>query len=303
MLDMKKRIRVPIFKGELGANPETHILRTVDWFKELKIGTDGDKVKNFKLTLDGDARQWLDDITPPATWDDLRTQFKKRFSTQGRLLRHLHEKWHSFSFDPSSDDIETFIRDVKVTANHLGHGNVSILNLIKACIPTKCYGSLYSITDLADLIKMVKNIYSMKPDTSKTTAMTSTTSFSTKQSKIARQPSFNLASASFPGLPNDHFYRYYDNNMLNNRRSRPNNHTLPEAEVGVDMSIIIKASSIQVIMDIKVEIDFIQKEAISDPRGGRRPFQKFDRGQNVRRSKHSSKVVNTDKAGRCFQCH
>ena len=93
---MKKRISISIFKGQQGENLETHILRTVDWFEELKIGIDGDKVKDFKLTLDGNARQWLDDITPPATWDDLSSQFKKRFSMQGRLIRHLHEKWHSF---------------------------------------------------------------------------------------------------------------------------------------------------------------------------------------------------------------
>ena len=102
---------------------------------------DIDKVKSFKLTLDGDARHWLDDITPPATWDDLSAQFKKRFSTQGRSIKHLHEKWHSFSFDPSSDDIEMFIRDVKVTVDHLGHGNDSIPNLIKADMPTEIYGT------------------------------------------------------------------------------------------------------------------------------------------------------------------
>ena len=42
----------------------------------------------------------------------------------------------------------------------------------------------------------------------------------------------------------------------------PINHTLPEAEVGVAIPIIIKASSIEVIIDIKVEVDFIQIEAI-----------------------------------------
>ena len=89
--NMKKRIRVPIFKGEQGENLETHILKTVDWFQEPKIGTKSDKVKKFKLTLDGDARQWLDDTTPPATWNELSTQLKKRFSTQGRSIRHLHE--------------------------------------------------------------------------------------------------------------------------------------------------------------------------------------------------------------------
>ena len=92
VLDMKKRIRVPILKGEQGENLETYILRTVAWFQELKIGTDGDKVKKFKLTLDGNARQWLDDVTPPTTLDDLSAQFKKIFSTQGRSIRHLHEK-------------------------------------------------------------------------------------------------------------------------------------------------------------------------------------------------------------------
>ena len=150
-LDIKKRIRIPIFKREQGDNPETHILRTVYWFEELKIDIDSNK-----CTLDGDARQWLDDIISPATWDDLSTQFKKRFSTKDRLIRHLHKKWFSFSFDPSSDDIEIFIRDVKATANQLGHGNDSILNLIKVCMPTEIYGTLYSITDLGDLIKMVR---------------------------------------------------------------------------------------------------------------------------------------------------
>ena len=52
---------------------------------------------------------------------------------------------------------------------------------------------------------MVKDIYTMKLDTSKTRAMTSTISFSTMQSKLAAQPSFNIASAPFPGFPNDDF--------------------------------------------------------------------------------------------------
>ena len=48
-LDMKKGIRVPIFKEEQGENLETHILRTVDWLEELKIGIDSDKVKILNL--------------------------------------------------------------------------------------------------------------------------------------------------------------------------------------------------------------------------------------------------------------
>ena len=45
----------------------------------------------------------------------------------------------------------------------------------------------------------------------------------------------------------------------------PINHTLPEAEVGVTIQIIIKASSIEVLIDIKVEVDFIQDpEVVED---------------------------------------
>ena len=38
---MRKRIRVPMFKGEQGENLEPNILRTVDWFEEFKIAIDG----------------------------------------------------------------------------------------------------------------------------------------------------------------------------------------------------------------------------------------------------------------------
>ena len=130
-------------------------------------------------------------------------------------------------------------------------------------MPTEIYGTLYSITDLADLIYMVKDSYAMKPDTSKTTTMTSTTLFRTMQSKTAMQPSFNVASAPFLGFPNDNFYRYYDNGRFNNRRSRPYKPYITKGR-GRDGYInnIFKASSVDVILDIKAEVDFIQIEAI-----------------------------------------
>ena len=107
---------------------------------------------------------------------------------------------------------------------------------------------------------MVKDIYAMMPDTSKTTAMTSIAPFSTMQSKSATQPSFNLASVLFSAFHNDNFY-----SMREEDRVRIHYHVLPEREVGVAIPIIIKASSIEIIIDIKVEEDFIQIVAILDP--------------------------------------
>ena len=50
--------------------------------------------------------------------------FSKYFSTQGRNIKHLHERWRSFSFDPNADDIEEYVRDIKEAAKQLGHGDV-----------------------------------------------------------------------------------------------------------------------------------------------------------------------------------
>ena len=69
-------------------------------------------------------------------------------------------------------------------------------------MPMEMYGILYSITDLADQNKMVKDIYAMKSDTTETTAMTSTAPFSTMQTKTASQLTFILASAPFPRFHN-----------------------------------------------------------------------------------------------------
>ena len=101
----------------------------------------------------------------------------------------------------------------------------------------------------------------MKPNTNKTTATTSTTLFSTMQSKIATQPTFNLASAPFAKFPNDNFIDIMTTMGSITEDLDPMNYTLPEAEVGV---AIIKASSIEVIIEIKIEVYFIQIEAISD---------------------------------------
>ena len=43
-------------------------------------------------------------------------------------IKHLHERWRTFSFDPANDDIEEYIRDVKEAAKQLGHGDDAMVN-------------------------------------------------------------------------------------------------------------------------------------------------------------------------------
>ena len=51
------------------------------------------KPTNFKHTLDHLAREWYDSLTFPIVWNDLQQRFSRYFSTQGRSIKHLHDKW------------------------------------------------------------------------------------------------------------------------------------------------------------------------------------------------------------------
>ena len=107
----------PTFKGEPGKRPEAHLLRALDWFDAIGIVTNKDMLRNFRHTLDGNAREWFADLWDKEKhtlmWDELTNSFSRYFSTQGHSLTHLHNAWKSFTFDPETMDIEEFIRDVQ----------------------------------------------------------------------------------------------------------------------------------------------------------------------------------------------
>ena len=50
----------------------------------------------------------------------------------------------SFSLDPNTDDIEEYNCDVCEAAKQLGHGNDTVLNLLKATMPTELYEPFFS---------------------------------------------------------------------------------------------------------------------------------------------------------------
>ena len=86
------KIYPPIFKGLPGERPEAHLLRANDWMDTYNILL-VNKPINFKHTLDHLAREWYDSLTFPIVWDDLQQRFSRYFSTQGRSIKHLHDKW------------------------------------------------------------------------------------------------------------------------------------------------------------------------------------------------------------------
>ena len=84
------------------------------------IGTtkDLDKTQNLKLTLDHLARKWFNDTGRKiAAWEALTREFSKYFSTQGKSMSNLHNTWKNFEFNPETDDIEEFVRNVQECAH------------------------------------------------------------------------------------------------------------------------------------------------------------------------------------------
>ena len=69
----------------------------------------------------------------------------------------------SISFDPNTDDIEEYIRDVREAVKQLRHGDDAVLNLLKATMPTELYGTLYGHDNLYIVMTMLKDIYAKKP--------------------------------------------------------------------------------------------------------------------------------------------
>lgn len=175
-----RKIPPPIFKGLQGERPDAHLLRAEDWFDAYQV-RDRDKFREFKHTLDHLAREWYDTAVIPECWEECKQVFSKYFSTQGRSIKHLHERWRTFAFNPDSDDIEKFIRDVKECARQLNYDNRAILHLIKSCMPTEIYGVLYNMDDLNAVITLVKDIYAQKithtTDPASATANSSTAPF------------------------------------------------------------------------------------------------------------------------------
>ena len=139
----KVKIQPPVFKGLPGERPDADLLAASDWMEAMRIGPN-DFIDNFKHTLQHLAHEWyhglnLNDFH--GNWHDFTTHFSRYFSKQGRNIKHLHERWWTFSFDPSTDDIEECIRDVREAAKQLGHGDDTVLNLLKATMPTELYGT------------------------------------------------------------------------------------------------------------------------------------------------------------------
>ena len=102
--DVEPRMKIPpsIFKGVPGEHPDAHVFAAEDWMEALHF-RENQYIDKFKHTLNHLAREWyhsLDLGEFRGIWREFTRAFSRYFSTQGRNIKHLHERWQTFSFDP-----------------------------------------------------------------------------------------------------------------------------------------------------------------------------------------------------------
>ena len=296
----------PIFKGLPGERPDAHLLRTNDWMDTYNI-LPVNKPANFKHTLDHLAREWFDSLTFPIAWNDLQQWFSRYFSTQGRSIKHLHDKWRNFSFTPSQDDIEAYIRDVKEAAHQLYYNDEAILHLIKATMPSEIYGTLYNQHNLNTVITMVKDIYAKKPEAAnppvatggETAPFTLIKAPNGTNKRVHFQGDESLSDRidrltdvlyrmDIDGKPNKKPYKPY----ITNPRRRARGGFFKE-EVILEAIKVRDGRDLRVDLEVK-EVDFSLR--------GRFQGRKFDKSPTTKRSRVSGKTEDKDK-DRCYHCH
>ena len=157
-----------------------------------------DYIDKFKHTLQHLAREWyhsLDLLQFGGSLHEFTQHFRRYFSTQGRNIKHLHERWRAFSFNPNTDDIEEYIRDVCEVTKQLGHGDDAVLNLLEATMPTELYGTLYGHDYLYIAMTMLKDIYAKKPQPAAAAAVVGVAQGATAPFALIHSPTRDNAKA------------------------------------------------------------------------------------------------------------
>ena len=164
-INQSPTIPLPIFKGKKGEDPEDHILKVEDYFRQHQIDDQQDKIKRFKDTLFETARKWAQTLNyteevvkfdyDPAIKDDKKASMKylflRRFAKEGRTLEAAYSAWGSLTFDPNKDDIEQFIQKVEELAKKLGYNEGAQVMAVKSVLPRDVYGICMTYKTLKEL--------------------------------------------------------------------------------------------------------------------------------------------------------
>ena len=184
------------FKPESSGKPEedaeAHLLCSNDWM-EANCFDEDIRVQRVCLTLLGEARLWYHSLEPlgNTTWAQLQNLFRQRYSKLGNTHEQLFHAWRSFTFDENTETIDSYLIRIRQVANHLGYGELQILEVFKNTLPTKLYWILFPIEDLRQAVDTAKRILTKEKLDRQLTSQTSTSPFMSIREGIDKRVSFN----------------------------------------------------------------------------------------------------------------
>ena len=125
------------------------------------------------------------------TWAQLQNLFRQRYSKLHNTHKQLFHTWRSFTFDENTETIDSYVIRIRQIANHLGYGEVQILEVFKNTLPTKLYWILFPIEDLRQAVDTAKRILTKEKLDKHLTGQTSTSPFMSIREGTDIRVSFN----------------------------------------------------------------------------------------------------------------
>ena len=163
----KKKPDVPIFKGDKGEDPSTHLLLFEDWITTCEYT--GCSFIKFPQSLRSKARLWFDDCIrnnkKVTNMEELEEKFILKFNSACNTRKDLSLVWENMAFDPQTKDIMDFVRQVKEIGKILKKNDLEQCRRIIDSMPSQIHYCLYSVRDLATLIEMLEDMFQSKKHT------------------------------------------------------------------------------------------------------------------------------------------
>ena len=188
-------IPLPQFRGKKGEDSNDHCMKVEDYFVMFDINTDEDQKKRFLGTLFEKARRWASmikiDELKSYKYDEKEPKeekeksfkwlFIKRFAKEGRTTNAAFEAWRNLKFDPTKDDVEEFMTNIKNLAATLAFNEEAQVMAIKSNMPRDVYGLCMQYDKFDELKKFLIELFKnpgMKSAMPSITAEADTSAFS-----------------------------------------------------------------------------------------------------------------------------
>ena len=154
---------MPSFAGKKGEKPEDHTLHFEDYVQHYDIAPARQSqafmwADTTKEGVDLPVYQAVDPAARADVEKSLKHLFLTHFAVQGRMPEALYAEWQNLSYDPAKDDIEDFVRDIKL-AEQLGYSDTAALMAVRGALPLDLQNLTVNMNDLETIKKLLIKIF------------------------------------------------------------------------------------------------------------------------------------------------